>query len=177
MTSISRVFAAAAAALALTAAPHVALAPFAMPKSSQPFPNGNVTVYDTSLGWRFPNPRLEAMFPLEAMGETAENLVEKYGIARAAQDAFALASHEKAASAQAAGRFDPGSVPVRPHPPPRVDPLRIPSFAQGAIPGRARALQSSRECCPSVGNIERPRGRRKQRNEVRTSRKTALGDT
>ena len=87
-------------------------APFAMPKSSQPFPNGNVTVYDTSLGWRFPNPRLEAMFPLEAMGETAENLVEKYGIARAAQDAFALASHEKAASAQAAGRFQDELAPV-----------------------------------------------------------------
>src|SRR5690349_16189550 len=45
-------------------------APFAMPKSSTPFPNGNLTVYDTSLGWRFPNDRLAAMFPLEAMGET-----------------------------------------------------------------------------------------------------------
>src|SRR5579864_6612347 len=55
-------------------------APYAMPKATQPFPNGNLTVYDTSLGWRFPNPKLEALFPLEAMGETAENLGERYRI-------------------------------------------------------------------------------------------------
>ena len=45
-------------------------APYSMPKASAPFPSGNMTVYDTSLGWRFPNPKMEAMFPLEAMGET-----------------------------------------------------------------------------------------------------------
>src|SRR3954469_14351074 len=80
-------------------------APYAMPKASGPFPNGNLTVYDTSLGWRFPNPKLEAMFPLEAMGETAENLVDRYGIAREAQDAFALESHRRACAAQQSGRF------------------------------------------------------------------------
>ncbi len=71
-------------------------APFVMPKSPSPWPNGNVTVFDTSLGWRFPNERMKKLFPLEAMGETAENLVEKYGIARAEQDQFALESHQKA---------------------------------------------------------------------------------
>jgi acetyl-CoA C-acetyltransferase len=80
-------------------------APFAMPKSASPWPNGNVTVYDTSLGWRFPNERMKKLFPLEGMGETAENLVEKYGIARAEQDQFALESHGKALAAQEAGRL------------------------------------------------------------------------
>ncbi|HXU71340.1 MAG TPA: acetyl-CoA C-acyltransferase [Polyangia bacterium] len=80
-------------------------APFVMPKSGSPWPNGNVTVFDTSLGWRFPNEKMKKLFPLEAMGETAENLVEKYGIARAEQDQFALESHQKAVAAQAAGRF------------------------------------------------------------------------
>jgi acetyl-CoA acyltransferase len=80
-------------------------APFVMPKSNVPFPNGNLTVYDTSLGWRFPNERMKKLFPLEAMGETAENLAEKYSISRAEQDRFALGSHEKALAAEKAGRF------------------------------------------------------------------------
>jgi 3-oxoadipyl-CoA thiolase len=66
---------------------------------------GNVTAYDTALGWRYPNPRMEKMFPLESMGETAENVAEKYGIGRAEQDEFALASHQKAVAAQAGGKF------------------------------------------------------------------------
>src|SRR5579871_5475023 len=70
-------------------------APFVMPKSGSPWPNGNVTVYDTSLGWRFPNERMKKMFPLEKIAETAENLVEKYQLSREEQDRFALASHEK----------------------------------------------------------------------------------
>ncbi|HEY1585368.1 MAG TPA: thiolase family protein [Polyangia bacterium] len=80
-------------------------APFVMPKSGSPWPNGNVTVFDTSLGWRFPNDKMKKLFPLEAMGETAENLVEKYGIARGEQDQFALESHQKAIAAQAEGKF------------------------------------------------------------------------
>ena len=87
-------------------------APWVMPKAQSAFPIGNVTVYDSSLGWRFPNPRLEALFPLEAMGQTAENLVEQYGISRADQDAFALRSHQKAVAAQAAGRFADEILPV-----------------------------------------------------------------
>ncbi len=80
-------------------------APFVMPKSPSPWSNGNVTVFDTSLGWRFPNDKMKKMFPLEAMGETAENLVERYGLTRPEQDEFALESHQKALAAQAAGRF------------------------------------------------------------------------
>ncbi len=80
-------------------------APYAMPKSPIAFSNGNMTMYDTSLGWRFPNERLRQRFPLESMGETAENLAERYHIARGEQDAFALQSHERAISAEAAGKF------------------------------------------------------------------------
>jgi 3-oxoadipyl-CoA thiolase len=68
-------------------------------------PGGDPTVYDTTLGWRFPNPRMEAMFPLESMGETGENVAELYGVSREDQDAFTLRSHERWAAAQAAGRF------------------------------------------------------------------------
>jgi 3-oxoadipyl-CoA thiolase len=87
-------------------------APYSMPKAAAGFPNGNLTVYDTSLGWRYPNPKLEALFPLEAMGETAENLVERYHLERGAQDAFALHSHDKAVAAQAAGAFADELCPV-----------------------------------------------------------------
>jgi 3-oxoadipyl-CoA thiolase len=87
-------------------------APFSLPKPSVGYPVGSLTAYDTSLGWRFPNPKMEARIPLEAMGETAENLVEKYDIPREAQDQFALASHRKAVAAQDAGRFDDEIVPV-----------------------------------------------------------------
>ncbi|UBV44029.1 thiolase family protein [Deinococcus taeanensis] len=95
-------------------------APLVMPKGAQAFANGNVTAYDTTLGWRFPNPALEALFPLEAMGETAENIVQRsregaYAggeITREAQDAFALRSQEKAAAALNAGAFRDEIVPV-----------------------------------------------------------------
>ena len=80
-------------------------APIAMPKPERAFERGHRTVYDTTLGWRFPNPRLEAMFPLESMGETGENVAERYGVSREEQDAFALRSQERWAAAQAAGRL------------------------------------------------------------------------
>lgn len=88
-------------------------APYSVPKHVGGRPAvGNLTAWDTSLGWRYPNPRLEALFPLEAMGETAENLAERYGIPRAEQDAFALASHARAVAAADAGAFDDELVPV-----------------------------------------------------------------
>jgi acetyl-CoA acetyltransferase family protein len=68
-------------------------------------PGGDPTVYDTTLGWRFSNPRLAERFPLESMGETGENVAERFGVSRADQDAFALRSHQRWAAAQAAGRF------------------------------------------------------------------------
>jgi len=73
---------------------------------------GNLTAFDTALGWRFPNPRLEAMFPLEQMGETAENVAEQWTVSREDQDAFALRSHRLAMEAWDAGRYDDTVIPV-----------------------------------------------------------------
>ena len=69
-------------------------------------------MYDTALGWRFPNPRLEARFPLEGMGVTAENIAERWGIDRESQDAFALDSHQKATAAIEAGLFADELIPL-----------------------------------------------------------------
>jgi 3-oxoadipyl-CoA thiolase len=80
-------------------------APWSMPRASQQPKAGNMTVWDTSLGWRYPNPKLEARFPLEAMGETAENIADDLAISREDQDAFALRSHHLAVEAQDAGAF------------------------------------------------------------------------
>ncbi|MCS7177450.1 MAG: acetyl-CoA C-acyltransferase [Candidatus Kapabacteria bacterium] len=73
---------------------------------------GNLIAYDTALGWRFPNPRMERMFPLESMGETAENLAERYHISREEQDLYALQSHRRAVAAQEACIFAEEIVPV-----------------------------------------------------------------
>jgi acetyl-CoA acyltransferase len=87
-------------------------APYSVPRGTTSPKTGNLTIYDTSLGWRYPNPRMEALFPLEAMGRTAENLVEQMGITREDQDAFALASHQKALAAIDGGAFTREIVPV-----------------------------------------------------------------
>ena len=96
-------------------------APYSLPKNALGFgPSGNVTAYDTSLGWRYPNPGLEAMFPLEAMGETAENIYQmscagdiKGGeISRKEQDRFALQSQRRAVHAINQGHFKGEIIPV-----------------------------------------------------------------
>jgi len=73
---------------------------------------GNLTAYDTALGWRFPNPEMENVIPLESMGETAENIARKWNISREAQDAFALQSHQRALDATHNGKFRDEIVPV-----------------------------------------------------------------
>jgi 3-oxoadipyl-CoA thiolase len=73
---------------------------------------GDGTEWDTQLGWRFPNARLEAMFPLEAMGETAENVAERWTVTREDQDAFALRSQQRWAAAAKAGLFDDELIAV-----------------------------------------------------------------
>jgi acetyl-CoA acyltransferase len=88
-------------------------APLVLGKPDTAFVGGNQTMFDSSLGWRFPNPRLAQLFPLEAMGETAENLVERYKIGRDEQDRFALRSHQRAVAAQAAGWFEGEIVPIQ----------------------------------------------------------------
>ncbi len=87
-------------------------APYTMPRGPNMPKAGNVQIYDTCLGWRYPNKKMEALFPLEAMGCTAENIVERMDISRADQDAYALSSHEKAIAAQAAGAFDAELISV-----------------------------------------------------------------
>jgi 3-oxoadipyl-CoA thiolase len=87
-------------------------APFVMAKPSAAFPRGEQTMFDTTLGWRFTNPRLaDAHYPY-SMGETAENVVERCGVTREEQDAFALTSQRRWADAHAAGRFADEIVPI-----------------------------------------------------------------
>lgn len=88
-------------------------APYALPKNvSGKAVFGNVIAYDTALGWRFPNPAMEKRFPLESMGETAENIAERYGISREDQDCYALRSHQLTLAAYADGFMQEEIVPV-----------------------------------------------------------------
>jgi acetyl-CoA acyltransferase len=79
-------------------------APYVLSKASKPFAR-DMELFDTSLGWRFVNPKMKAMHGTDSMGQTAENVAEKYGVSRDDQDAFAVRSQQKAAQAQAAGRL------------------------------------------------------------------------
>ena len=100
-------------------------APLVMAKAREAFPRGDITAHDSTLGWRFVNPRMEALYGTHALGETAELVAEQYGISREAQDTFALASQQRWAAAQAAGRFADEicvvEVPTRKGPPRRVE--------------------------------------------------------
>jgi len=115
-------------------------APYSFPKNatgSALF--GNLTAFDTALGWRYPNPSMASMFPLESMGETAENLVEKFGISREDQDAFALASHQIAVMAQQAGHFAEEIIPIA-IPKKKGDPVIISSDEQPRSDASLEAL-------------------------------------
>jgi 3-oxoadipyl-CoA thiolase len=87
-------------------------APYSLPKAEAGFPFGNLTAWDTSLGWRYPNPKMEALYGIESMGETAENITELTGISREAQDSFAVESHRRAVAAIDAGKFAEEIQPV-----------------------------------------------------------------
>ena len=86
-------------------------APFVMPKAESAYSRSN-KIYDTSIGWRFINPKLSEMYFPYPMGNTAENVVEKYGISREEQDAFAHHTQEKYSAAQQAGKFNDEIVPI-----------------------------------------------------------------
>jgi 3-oxoadipyl-CoA thiolase len=87
-------------------------APLVMLKPERGFPRGNGELVDTTIGWRFINPSLAERYSTESMGETAENVAERYGVSREDQDGFALESHERAIAAAEAGRFDDEIVTV-----------------------------------------------------------------
>jgi 3-oxoadipyl-CoA thiolase len=87
-------------------------APFVMAKPNDAWPRGEQTLYDTTIGWRFTNPRLAEMYHPFSMGETAENVAEVWGISREDQDAFALESQQRATEAIASGRFKDEITPV-----------------------------------------------------------------
>ena len=99
-------------------------APLVMLKPERGFPRGGGQLVDTTIGWRFPNPRLTELYGSESMGETAENVAERYGVSREDQDAFAFESHRRAVAAAEAGRFDDEIVTVD-VPQPRGEPVTI----------------------------------------------------
>jgi acetyl-CoA acetyltransferase family protein len=100
-------------------------APWSMPKPERPQPVGDPKVWDTTVGWRYHNPKMDAMYPIISLGETAENIAVDMGITREEQDAFALESHRRAVEAIKDCRFQdeiiPIEVPQRKGPPKIVD--------------------------------------------------------
>jgi acetyl-CoA C-acetyltransferase len=119
-------------------------APFVMGKAESAF-SRNANIYDTTIGWRFPNPLMHELYGTDAMPETAENVADDYKISRADQDAFAQASQAKAARAQQDGTFEQEIVPVL-IPQKKGDPIR---FAQDEHP-RATSLEALAKLKPVV---------------------------
>jgi len=109
-------------------------APWVLPKPEQGLPRGEQTMYDTTLGWRMINPRIAERYSTEAMGETGENVAERYEISREEQDRFALRSHERAVAARGEGRFDG-----------EIAPIEVPGRGRGADPVRVDRDEGPRE--------------------------------
>jgi acetyl-CoA acetyltransferase family protein len=87
-------------------------APWSLPKPERPQPVGHPQIWDTTVGWRYNNPKMEAMYPIISLGETAENIAEEMNISREEQDAFALESHRRTVAALNAGVFKAEIVPI-----------------------------------------------------------------
>jgi acetyl-CoA acyltransferase len=90
---------------------HMTRAPYVMSKATQAFAR-NVEMFDTSIGWRFVNPKMRDLYGIDSMGQTAENVAEQYSVSREDQDKFALRSQHKAAAARKAGRFEREIAPI-----------------------------------------------------------------
>ncbi|HPP62835.1 MAG TPA: acetyl-CoA C-acyltransferase [Anaerolineales bacterium] len=100
-------------------------APYSFPKAESGYAFGNLTAYDTALGWRYPNPKMKEMYGTDSMGETAENIAaERPHLTREKQDAFALRSHQRAVAAIDSGRFAEEIMPV-PVPQRKGDPVLV----------------------------------------------------
>ncbi|NCP86678.1 MAG: acetyl-CoA C-acyltransferase [Anaerolineae bacterium CG_4_9_14_3_um_filter_57_17] len=100
-------------------------APYSLPKAESGYPFGNLTAYDTALGWRYPNPQMKDLYGTDSMGETAENIAAlRPRLTREKQDAFAAQSHQRAIAAQDAGRFSAEILPV-PVPQKKGEPLLV----------------------------------------------------
>lgn len=129
-------------------------APYAMPKAEEPYPRRPPPIFDTSLGWRFPNPKMAARFPLDSMGMTAENVAAEYGVSREDQDAFALRSHQKAAAAWEAKRFDAEVLPITIPPAHKRDVERTVSEDESVRPGSTlEALAKLRPVFKEGGSV------------------------
>jgi len=99
-------------------------APYSIAKAEQPFSFGNLTAWDTALGWRYPNPKMQELYGTESMGETAENIYAETHISRQEQDAFAVESHRRAIAAIDSGKFAEEIAPV-PVPQRKGDPILV----------------------------------------------------
>ena len=114
-------------------------APYSLPKAEDGFSFGNLTAYDTALGWRYPNPKMKELYGTESMGETAENIAAaRPHITREMQDAFSVRSHQKALAAMDGGIFKDELIPV-PVPQKKGDPLLVTSDER---PRRDTTLES-----------------------------------
>ena len=114
-------------------------APYSVPKAEAGFQFGNLTAWDTALGWRYPNPKMQELYGTESMGETAENITALTPeITREQQDAFALASHQRAIAAIDSGKFSEEILPV-PVPQKKGDPIL---FSTDERPRRDTTLES-----------------------------------
>ncbi|MFZ3079205.1 MAG: acetyl-CoA C-acyltransferase, partial [Bellilinea sp.] len=120
-------------------------APYSLPKADRGYPFGNLMAYDTALGWRYPNPQMEALYGTDSMGVTAENIADMTGISRAEQDAFALQSNRRAVAAMDSGRFAAEIVPV-PVPQRKGDPVMV---SQDERPRRDTSLESLAKLKPA----------------------------
>jgi acetyl-CoA acetyltransferase family protein len=127
-------------------------APWAVPKADRAFPWGDVTMYDTTLGWRFPNPRLKQLYGNDSMGETAENIYAERPIRREEQDAFSLHSHQRAVAAIDSGKFAEETVPV-PIPQRKGDPLLVDTDERPRRDTTLEALAKLRPAFRSDGTV------------------------
>ena len=126
-------------------------APFVLAKSTMAF-GRNAEIYDTTLGWRFVNKKLEEQYGIDSMAETAENVAADFGVSRADQDQFALRSQQKAADAMSSGRLNDEITPVA-VPQPRGDPVIVDADEHPRADSSIEELQKLRPIVRKDGSI------------------------